>query len=87
MRRAKHPDEKCKWWDYKTNRYVLKAIELTISGEINVINAFTWSDTKEGHNYWRDFRAEPHQEGWDRLKAMANELSMPNKPINKKDWL
>jgi len=87
MRRAKAPDERCKWLIYSTNKNTLNNIERTLAGQISVIKAFTWGKTKEGHAYWSDFHKEPHQEGWYRLREMVEELAVPITPINKEDWL
>ena len=50
---------------------ILEAIEKPYS----VVSAFTWGDTKEGHDYWRDYaRSNPNDPAFAAHRARLCEM-------------
>ena len=93
MSKAKWPDAENKW-DITSciedgvmiNKHLLANIEDVFKNRDNLMVAFSWVTTKEGHDFWNEMYYEGSDEGNTRLHQMKKEL-IEAKPFKKEDWI
>ncbi len=85
----KNPGEDNKLgYGYKGNKALYEAVERSLHNNRYIMNAFQWSDSPEGTEFWKQYYfGNESKKQMSRLREILKILSPPTKPFNKEDWL